>query len=319
MKGMIIMKNLYIASCDKNGGIYRYAFDNGIKFLDKTAVENPMFMTEYNNKMYVVLRETFENGDSGMMSFDIADDGSLLNPSEAVSSCGKVACHICANENGIYAANYISGSVIKFGGKLDIHDGCGVNPERQDRSHTHFVCLSPDKKYICATDLGLDTIFFYDTDLNVISTAKVPDGYGARHLIFSENGEYMYCVNELISSVSVFKYVDGKAELLNTYSALPNDFTGENTAAAIRLCGDRLYVSNRGADNVAVFEVHGAKLENPEYIKVGTHPRDIEVSDGIIISTDMHDDAVTFYDAKTGEKLEYAAENIKSPLCVLVR
>ena len=313
------MKNLYIASCDENGGIYRYAMDGGISPIDRTELKNPMYMTAYDNKMYVLLREAFADGTSGMLSFDIAADGSLKNPSETVSTEGKVACHIYAGASGVYAANYVSGSVIKFGGKCDVHEGHGINPNRQEKAHTHFVCPTPDGKYICVTDLGLDAVFFYDTDLNIVSKAKVPDGCGARHLIFSADGKYMYCANELISSVSVFKYADGKAELLHTYPALPKDYTGENTAAAIRLCGNRLYVSNRGADNVAVFEVSGENLKLLNYIKVGAHPRDIEVSDGILISTDMNDDKVTFYNAETGEKLDYEISGIKSPLCVLIR
>ena len=313
------MKNLYIASCDENGGIYRYGMENGITLFEKTELKNPMFMAEYNSKMYVLLRKAFSDGTSGMLSFDIAESGSLENPSETVSTKGDVACHIYAGEQGVYAVNYISGSVIKFGGKCDIHEGHGINPKRQEKAHTHFVCPTPDKKYICVTDLGLDTIFFYDTDLNTVSTAKVPDGCGARHLVFSEDGKYMYCANELISSVSVFKYDNGKAELLNTYPALSKDCTGENTAAAIRLCKNRLYVSNRGADNVAVFEVSGEKLTLLNYIKVGAHPRDIYIADGILISADMNDDRVTFYNAETGEKLDYEINDIKSPLCILIR
>ena len=100
---------------------------------------------------------------------------------------------------------------------------------RQDTAHTHFVNLSPDKKYLLCCDLGLDSIYTYDFDLNVKSVAKVESGEGARHLAYSSDGKYVYCVNELGSSLSVFKYDNGNLNLCNTYSCILEN-TNENTA-----------------------------------------------------------------------------------------
>lgn len=312
------MKNLYVASCDKNGGIYRYEFGGKLALKEKTKFEYPMYLAADKGRMYVLLRKAFENGESGMLSLDIAADGRLQNPSEIASTRGEIACHICADGADVYAANYISGSVVKFGGKCDIHKGKGVNPNRQDKAHTHFVCFSPDKQYVCATDLGLDSIYFYDRNLNPVSRASVPEGCGARHLVFSNDGRYIYCVNELISSVSVFEYTGGRARLTATCPALPKDFCGENTAAAIRIYKNYLYVSNRGADNVAVFDISNVIPKFIKYIKVGAHPRDIFIEDGILISCDMNDNKVTFYNAESGKKLKEEITGIKSPLCALV-
>ncbi len=65
----------------------------------------------------------------------------------------------------------------------------------EDSAHTHFAAFSPDGNYILCTDLGLDTEFVYDSELNEISKENVPSGSGSRHLVFSENGKYVYCVN----------------------------------------------------------------------------------------------------------------------------
>ena len=124
----------------------------------------------------------------------------------------------------------------------------------------HFVCLTPDTNYICAADLGTDTVYLYDRALNLHSTAKVPAGHGVRHLAFSQDGKWMFAANELKSTVSAFAYKDDTLELVDTCAALPADFAGESTIAAIREKGGHIYVSNRGHDSVSKLSFDGRKL-----------------------------------------------------------
>lgn len=313
------MKDIYIASCDKNGGIYHYSIlGNRIELKSKTSLAMPMFSIIKDNKMYILLREAFADDISGMCSFDITADGDLKNQSEILPTKGKVACHICASDDGIYAVNYSSGSAIRFPDTLTVHKGSGVNPKRQEMPHTHFVGITPDKKYVCVTDLGLDKIFFCDKNLNTKFTADVPKGYGARHLAFSADGQYIYCVNELVSSVTVFKYDGNSAIPLETYSALPKNFSGVNLGAAIRLYKNRLYVSNRGHDSIAVFDIDGEKLELAKFIPTGDHPRDFDIYDDILVCCNMNEDTVTLY-SLNGEDAPIDTIPIKSPLCVNIR
>lgn len=313
------MKDIYVASCVLDGGIYHYSFSDGeIKERSVTVIDRPMFFTTANNKMYVLLRDPFNNDISGMCSFDIDADGNLTNMSEVIPTKGKVACHICAVDTDIYAVNYSSGSVIRFPDTLAVHKGKGINPKRQEMPHTHFVGVTPDMKYICVTDLGLDKIFFCDKALNTVFTTDVPKGYGARHLAFSEDGQYIYCMNELVSSVTVFKY-DGKSAVpFETYSALPDGYDGTNLGAAIRIYKNRLYVSNRGHDSIAVFNIDDDKLELTEFIPTGDHPRDFNICDDIIACCNMNDDTVTFYSINDNFKL-IDTVSIKAPLCVNFR
>lgn len=307
-------KNIYIASCTKDGGIYRLSVgSDGMKIEDKTDLPLPMYQTIRNGKMYVLLRAPFGNDESGMCSFDIMPDGSLANMSEIISSKGVVACHICAAQSGVYAVNYLSGSVIKFPDKLVVHSGKGVDPVRQEAPHTHFVGITPDEKYVCVTDLGLDKVFFCDKDLNEQFTADVPLGHGARHLVFSPDGKYMYCANELKSTVTVFAYDGANTRALGTYSALPDDFDGTNLAAAIRLHDGKLYVSNRGHDSIAVFDADGEKLRLEKFIPTGDHPRDFDIFDGVIYCCNMNGNTVTAYDLD-GKLLQVL--DIEQPLCV---
>ena len=314
------MRNIYIAACVQDGGIYRYSMDEYGKtvFLDKTDIDKPMYMFLDEGKMYVILKEVFPDKTSGIMTYDVDCDGKLSNPSEIVSTKGEVACHLWVCDGDAYVANYVSGSVIKMPDTLRVHEGSGPDKPRQAGPHTHFVTETPDG-YMAVCDLGLDTIFFYDKDMNLKFSLKVPEGHGARHLAFSPEGRLMYCVNEVQSTVSVFRYCGEKSELLKTYKTLPDDFKDKNLAAAIRISDGFLYVSNRGYDGVTSFKINGEELELCDYFKVGSHPRDINIFGDILVCTNMLDNNVTFYKLSEGRLsgVLNTISDIGEPLCVI--
>jgi len=315
-----MMKNIYVLSCEKDGGIYHYLFENGkFELLEKTLLDYPMYAIIRDNKMYIILREIdTERHFGGILSFDIDESGCLISPTEVESTNGIVPCHLEVKNDSKYVVNYLSGNIVKIGEKTVTHSGKGVHPTRQEAPHTHFVCTSPDKKHILCTDLGNDTIFIYDNDLNENFNVKVPDGSGARHLCFGDDGKYLYCVNELSNDVSVFEWNDGKPILKNTYSAL-SDYEGESTAAAIRIRGNYLYISNRGADTISRFEIVGDKLELLENTYCGGNgPRDFNIIDDYIICTNEKSNDVTVLKLKNGKPV-LLDENIEigSPLCVV--
>ena len=314
------MKHIYISSCDKNGGIYRYNLQNGkLIFKEKTDIDRPMYTVFYDGRLYVLLREiNADNHFGGVMSFEIAKDGSLCNPSETLSSGGICPCHLAVTDKDTYIVNYLSGNLVSIGGKESIHKGSGVNLPRQDTAHTHFVNLSPDKKYLLCCDLGLDSIYTYDFDLNVISVSKVESGEGARHLTYSSDGKYVYCVNELGSTISVFSYSDGSLQLLNTYQAIEKSV--ENTAAAIRFKEGYVYVSNRGEDTIVCFKADEDKLTIVSRTYVGgSSPRDFNFCDNYLICTNEKTNNITVFSVQK-DKLISTDEvtNIANPLCVTV-
>ncbi|MBP3626903.1 MAG: lactonase family protein [Clostridia bacterium] len=315
------MKDLYFCSCDTNGGIYHYKIiGTKLEFCEKTELDRPMYMVIEDNKAHVILREIeSENNFGGILNFDIDDNGALVNPSEIVSTKGVVPCHLTVVDNVPFVVNYISGNLAKIPEKTVTHCGKGPHPTRQTAPHTHFVTYMPDKKHLLCVDLGLDTIFCYDKDLNQVSTAKVPAGHGARHLAFSKDNKLLYCVNELASTVSVFKVEGTNFTLLNTYEALP-DFHDKNTAAAIRICEDYLYISNRGANTITKFKISGEKLELISNFDCGGEgPRDFDIVDGLFFCTNEQTNDVTILREK-GNNLELIEKiPMADPLCVVIR
>ena len=321
------MKNhIYVAACDRNGGIYHYTQnpDGSLDFIDIYPLDRPTYLAISQGKMYVTLRAPWGDGsDSGVISLDIGEDGTLSNPSEVSSTEGLVACHLCIDEenDAVFCANYVSGSVKKIGCKLSIHEGSGPNLPRQDKAHTHYVCLSPDKKYIFAVDLGIDSIIVYDKELNCQSVAQVPAGHGCRHLIFSPDGKTVFCANELASSLSAFSYENGKLTLIDTVSGLPEGFAGTTKASAIRYHDGKIYMSHRGYDTIACFSFDGQKLilESNSWVG-GESPRDFDFIDGYVYSTNELTNNVTVMKKNADGSLAplpFMYATASDPLCVV--
>lgn len=314
------MKHLYFCAFREDGGIYHYTLEGGeLIFRDKTDLDRPSYMAIADGRAYILLRELERDTyRGGMISFDIDGDGRLTNPTEPITSHGQASCHISFLGGAVYAVNYLTGNVVKFPDRVVTHNGCGPHPTRQTSPHTHYIAPTPDGKYLLCTDLGIDSIFTYTPELEEVSVAKVPDGEGVRHLAFSEDGRLVYAVNELGSSVSVLGYDDGKLTLLGTYNCLP-DFKGQNTAAAIRVSGQYVYASQRGADCITRFRIHGDKLELMENTPCGgCSPRDFLIVDDLVLCTNETTDDVTILKMEDGKPfLTDKKLKMPHPLCVV--
>ncbi len=89
-------------------------------------------------------------------------------------------------------------------------------------------------------------------------SATLAPGTGPRHVAFSGDGNFMYVLGELDSSVTVFANdANEKFRSVQRISALPSGFSGKNDAAeiAIHPNGRFLYTSNRGDDSIALFSI----------------------------------------------------------------
>ena len=306
----------YIASCEEDGGIYLCEYrDNEAFVIRKTPLCKPMYMTCHNGKLYVILRESFADKSSGIISYEIVND-ELKNPSDIVSTKGLVACHLCVIEDNVYCVNYLSGNVIRLPDRVVFHSGKSIVPKRQDMPHTHYI-NSFDGKYLLCCDLGTDEIYTYDKNLSELARVSVPKGHGARHLTYKDG--YAFCANELKSTVSMFEYSDGILKYMDTYDALPVGTDVESTIAAIRAKDNFVYVSNRGHDSISVFEIKDRKINLVQCVNCGGEsPRDFNIFGNLLICANEKSDNVTFFEIRNGIPTKIKTElNIKSPLCVL--
>lgn len=317
--------NLYFASASPDGGVYHYRLDGdgALRFVEKTELDRPMYLAAENGRLYALMRgRTIPGTDdlhSQLITCPLDADGRLGAWSEPVPTRGECACHLEVENGVVYVVNYLSGSVIRMPDTLVTHEGHGPNPDRQEAPHTHFVKRTPDGKYLFVVDLGLDTIFTYDRALHEVSRAQVPAGAGCRHLAYSEDGKTVFCVNEMASSVSVFAYCDGRLTLRETVPALPADFSGASTAAAIRVAGDQLYVSNRGHDSITRFRIDGGSLTRLDWTPCGGQsPRDFAVFGDWMFCTNEYTDNVTVFRLENGKPVQTPTElHMTHPLCVI--
>ena len=235
---------------------------------------------------------------------------------------GMNACHLALSPDGdfLYTAQYGDGTLSELPlsadgtpGKPRVlrHAGHGVLP-RQAGPHAHFVGFSPDGRFLLNVDLGLDTVFLYPYQAgkgisDAPETALVPPGEGPRHLIFSPSGTQFYVANELGSTVTNFSYIDGKVRAIATVPSILQDPVITNWPGAIRLSpdGQRLFVSNRGDDSVAMFRIAANRLELVRATGAGGHwPRDIAFTpDGrfLIVANERSGNLASFrYNAENG-------------------
>lgn len=312
--------HVYLASCHREGGIYHYHIhrDGRMEEIAFTPMDRPMYMVLSEGKMYILLRDPWNRAESALVSYELDEEGRLGNPSCLLPVLGQEACHLLADGGEVYCACYHSGSVIKMPDTLIQHQGSGPNPDRQEMAHPHFVGLTPDGEYVCVADLGTETIYLYDRGMNLRSRVSSPSGHGVRHLAFSEDGKYLFAVNELISSVSVYAYRAGELKLLETQSCVPEEFSGETYAGAIRVRGNDVYVSNRGHDSIARMTFENQKLRLADWFPCGgSFPRDFQLAGNYLICANQLGNSVTVF-ALSENNREVARLPMRAPLCVCV-
>ncbi len=312
----------FVASCVPDGGAYRYRLyeDGELEQVQTIPMPSPMFL-QATDVLWAVLRAPFEgSSESGFASYDLKTGEKLT---DTVSTMGTVACHIAVEDNDVYCANYVSGSVFRSPKTLIAHSGRGVNDARQEAPHVHSVFLSPDKKYVLSCDLGLDTVFVYDRNLAEVSHARVPDGSGARHLVFSNDGRYVYCINEMSATVSVFAYADGHLTYLREVDIKPQGYVGQGKGSAIKLSrdGKRLYVTERGSETIGLIEVNGEELTPLAFADShGAEPRDFAlIADGQwAVCTNQFGNNFSLYKVEGDGTLTFVrCVPLPAPLCVI--
>jgi 6-phosphogluconolactonase len=171
-------------------------------------------------------------------------------------------------------------------GKITVHsigeDGALSKEPKQTvptKEKAHAVVIDPTEWAVLVPHTGPNVIYALhwkktgEIDRPVIgrSEFKTPDGTGPRHLVFhpklslnfgfDADTQVAYVANEQGSSVTMYHVILNPINWLlkakQTISTLQPDFKGTNACAEIRLHPSNryLYVSNRGHDSIAGFQI----------------------------------------------------------------
>ena len=180
-----------------------------------------------------------------------------------------------ATERHLVVANYGTGSVavmpigedgtvLPVSQSFTLEGTPGPDPVHQSQSHPHASIFDPSGRFIVIPDKGFDRTFFFSFDNGRIApTAQgsiaSKTGAAPRHTIFHQTLPVLYVNNELDSTVSVFHWNSntGHATEVQVTTTIPGGHAGRNTTAEIAVshCGRFLYVSNRGRDEIVLYDI----------------------------------------------------------------
>ncbi|MGQ0601389.1 MAG: lactonase family protein [Anaerolineales bacterium] len=245
------------------------------------GIFNPAFFVIHPNQRWLyTVSETGmgSDGASGAVwALRFEHEPWAAQPLNQQPSRGDWPCHLTLDAAGrwLLVSNYGTGTVGVFpilpdgalGAMTDLvqHTGDGPRADRQEGPHAHSANFTPDQQHVIVADLGIDALVVYtlsaEGQLREHSRASTRPGAGPRHLTFHPNGHMLYVANELDCTVTAFEYDSARGLLSerDTLATLPSG-APETTVADIHLSasGRRLYVSNRGHNSLAVYDVDEA-------------------------------------------------------------
>lgn len=329
----------------KSQGIYVAEFDSATGKLGEPQLAaktvSPSFLALHpSGKFLYACNETdnFEGKKSGALTaFAINADGSLKELNQKTSS-GAAPCHLVVDKAGkhVLDANYTGGNVCVYALKEngELGEQTALIQHMGPRTHAHSINLDAANRFAFAADLGLDKVLVYKFD-----TAKgtltphdppagiCPKGGGPRHFAFHPAGKYAYVCEETSSAVTAFAYDAAKGTLteIHTVSTLPTKVEGNSTAEVqVHPSGKFVYVSNRGHNSIAIFQVDQA---TGKVTPAGHQGKDIKVPRNfgidptgawmVVCSQDGHQVGVFKIDQTSGA-LEPTENKIAvgAPVCV---
>jgi len=337
----------------KSEGIYGYRMDRvsgALTRFNAFKSINPSFLTIDRSKRYLyAVNEVndFLGKPSGAASAFAIDrlTGNLRLLNEQATQ-GADPCHLTVDSRRrvLLVANYSGGNIsvlpIRADGTLGVvvdleqHEGSGVK-EQQKGPHAHCIILDRFERHALASDLGTDKVMIYRFDRAsrkltpaTQPSAQLQPGAGPRHLALHPNGKFLYVIDELDSTLAVFRYneLEGTLSPIETVSTLPSDFSGVSYCADVHISssGKFLYGSNRGHDSIVVFAIdqRTGKLELVQHVSTqGKWPRNFTLDPTgrfLLVANQRTDNVVVFsIVSSTGRLIPTGiVEEIPSPVCL---
>lgn len=328
-------------TADSSEGIYTFRFNRETgRLLNQKLVatmKNPSFLklAPDKNTLYAVSEVDDYQGDNGSItSFRVKDK--VLEKLNTQSTYGANPCHIGINSSADYitVANYTGGNLSIF--KTESDGSLSLAPQVIDHkvldssktAHAHMASFLNGE--LLVADLGLDRIQKYRLDNGEFLPSEqpaliLPEGAGPRHFTSSRDGEYLYVINELNSTLTVFKNEGEKYVPLEAHETVASDYKGESFCADIHLSpdGNYLYGSNRGENTIVIFKVDktSGKLTfiGRESVK-GDWPRNFVVDTSgefLLVANQRSNNIVVFKRDIQNGTLSFSSEvELSSPVCL---
>ncbi len=299
-------------------GSYTHGVSKGIKVYD-VDVEKGLLTerneVEVSNSSHTAVSKNgkylYSIEDEGVAVFERDKDGDLARMN-SVDIDGMRGRYLATDVDGkyLYVAGYHDGKVTvvhthrdgSLGSLMDgvFHKGFGSVAERNFRPHVNCVRPTPDNKYLCAVDNGIDQVKIYRINkrthkLELVDILRCPRETAPRIIRFSDDGKYAYLLCELSNEIRVYTY-DGTGkhpefELIQTISTLQkaeDQDAVHNAASGLTLANDgkHLFCTTAGENTVSMFEINpedGILTKKFTLPISGDYPKDI-----VIFPDDKH-------------------------------
>ena len=293
-------------------GTYTHGTSIGIHVYDINIEEGIMTEREVipvNNASHMAKsysgKYLYSIADEGVEVLAIKPDGGL-EPINKVGIDGMRGCYLSTDKNGkfLYVGGYHDGKVTvvhthrdgRLGSVMDgvFHKGIGSVAERNFRPHVSCVIPTPDDKYLCAVDNGIDQVKIYRIDekrgrLSLYDILRCKLDSGPRLLAFSADGRFAYMNCELTNEIVVYRYDGSKKspefEKIQEISTLRDPETMGSACCGMKLSpsGKYLYASTAGENTAAVYRIdqETGMLTRLCCLPIsGEYPKDIDVFPG---------------------------------------
>jgi 6-phosphogluconolactonase len=335
-------------------GIYVYSFNaatgEATPVSIRDSVFNPSFLAiSPSGKFLYSINQSGKQSEVSAFAFDKATGHLRLINKQASGSEGPCYISIDASGKWVMVGHYTGGTVAAFQvekdgslksiGQLITHSGKSVNTERQEKPHVHAAVFSPDQRLLLVPDLGIDKVMLYRFDpafwkKPLTASKKQPfvktkPGSGPRHITFHPRLPYVYLIEELQGTVSVFQYNQDTLKFIQNISSHPADYTGGKGSADIHVSPDGkfLYASNRGdAHNIAIFAINpenGRLAARGFQSTMGLVPRNFMIDptgNYLLVANQQSSNIVIFKrDAQTGQLQATGKEiSVPNPVCLVM-
>lgn len=268
-------------------GTYTHENSLGIHIYD-VDVENGKLterkMVPISNSSDVIVSHSgkflYSIADEGVEAFHILEDGDLEEINKEWIG-GMRGCYLELDKDDrfLFVAGYHDARVSmmrlnpdgSIAGIADgvFHKGMGrCIAERHSRPHVLCVKVTPDQKFLCAVDGGLDHVKIYKLDYNggqLINhdILRCPLESAPRAIRFSRDGKFAYLLCELTNAIHVYRYHvlendNPEFDLIQTVTTIDpkEDEICSGTTMEFSADGRYLFCTDAGINAVLIYEVN---------------------------------------------------------------
>lgn len=259
-------------------GIHIYDVDlesGSMKERKVVPINNPSDIIVTKDRKFL-----YSIADEGVKAFRILPDGDL-DPMNQQWIGGMRGCFVEVDKDNryLFVGGHHDGRVSmmrlnKNGSIGDIADGVfhkGMGRSIAMRNfvpHVECVKLTPDEKFLCAVDNGLDQVKVYKIDyaagkLKLIDIIRGPMESAPRMMRFARNGKFAYILYELRNEIEVYSYsvTEKQQPVFEKIQVVLTTVKGDDEKACaassmeVSKNGEYLICSNAGINSVMCYYI----------------------------------------------------------------